>query len=99
MKQVYPGRYAARRAVELIKTEGVTFSPLRADDPAHAADGCPTARTSIWPSWKVVDRRGGAAAQRSRRTAIERGIDIFAGYGMSETGPILTIAQLKPSMT
>ncbi len=27
-----------------------------------------------------------------------RGVDIFTGYGMSETGPILTLAQLKPSM-
>jgi fatty-acyl-CoA synthase len=26
---------------------------------------------------------------------MQRGIDIFAGYGMSESGPILTIAQLR----
>ena len=26
------------------------------------------------------------------------GVDIFAGYGMSETGPVLTLAQLTPRM-
>src|SRR3546814_9482564 len=29
--------------------------------------------------------------------AEERGIDIFCGYGMSETGPLSTIAHLAPS--
>jgi len=32
------------------------------------------------------------------RTALEQGIDIFTGYGMSETCPILTLAQLTPKM-
>jgi fatty-acyl-CoA synthase len=32
------------------------------------------------------------------RTALEQGIDIFTGYGMSETCPILTLAQLTPEM-
>jgi fatty-acyl-CoA synthase len=27
--------------------------------------------------------------------ALERGIDIYAGYGMSETGPVLAVAHLK----
>ena len=31
--------------------------------------------------------------------AMDRGIDIFGGYGMSETCPILSMAQLKPDMT
>jgi fatty-acyl-CoA synthase len=32
------------------------------------------------------------------RTAVERGVDIIAGYGMSETCPILTLAHLRPHM-
>ncbi len=32
------------------------------------------------------------------RAARERGADIVAGYGMSETGPILTVAHLLPEM-
>ena len=30
--------------------------------------------------------------------AMARGIDIFTGYGMSETGPVLSLAHLKASM-
>ena len=29
------------------------------------------------------------------KAALNRGIDVFAGYGMSETCPILTLAQVK----
>ena len=32
------------------------------------------------------------------RAAVERGIDVIAGYGMSETCPILTLAHLLPQM-
>jgi acyl-CoA synthetase (AMP-forming)/AMP-acid ligase II len=40
---------------------------------------------------------GGSALPRGlARAALERGIDIFTGYGMSETCPILTLAQLTP---
>ena len=31
--------------------------------------------------------------------ALARGIDVFAGYGMSETGPIVSLAQLPPGFT
>ena len=32
------------------------------------------------------------------RAAVEKGIDVIAGYGMSETCPILTLAHLRPHM-
>src|SRR5258708_25339362 len=39
---------------------------------------------------------GGAALTKAlAKAAMQRGIDIFAGYGMSESRPIPTIAQLK----
>src|SRR5499426_3761327 len=42
---------------------------------------------------------GGSALPKGlARMALGRGIDIFAGYGMSETCPILTISQLTPAM-
>jgi fatty-acyl-CoA synthase len=47
--------------------------------------------------WKVII--GGAALpQALARQARNRGVDIFAAYGMSETCPILVFAQLKPHM-
>jgi fatty-acyl-CoA synthase len=32
------------------------------------------------------------------RAAVERGVDVIAGYGMSETCPVLTLAHLRPHM-
>jgi fatty-acyl-CoA synthase len=47
--------------------------------------------------WKVII--GGSPLPKGMaRTALEQGIDIFTGYGMSETCPILTLAQLTPEM-
>lgn len=43
--------------------------------------------------WKVII--GGSALPKGlAAAALERGIDVFAGYGMSETCPILTIARV-----
>jgi fatty-acyl-CoA synthase len=48
--------------------------------------------------WTVVI--GGSALPKGlAKLALDKGIDIFGGYGMSETCPILSLAQLKPSMT
>jgi len=42
--------------------------------------------------WKVVV--GGSALPKGlAKAALERGIDVFAGYGLSESGPVLTLAQ------
>jgi fatty-acyl-CoA synthase len=47
--------------------------------------------------WKVII--GGATMSKALcAAAMQRGIDIYAGYGMSETCPILTLAFLKPDM-
>jgi fatty-acyl-CoA synthase len=42
---------------------------------------------------------GGSALPKGlARAALERGIDVFGGYGMTETCPLLTVAQLTPAM-
>jgi fatty-acyl-CoA synthase len=47
--------------------------------------------------WKLII--GGAAMSRTLcLEALRRGIDVFTGYGMSETCPILTISHLTPAM-
>jgi fatty-acyl-CoA synthase len=89
VKQVYPGRYVPEALVSLIADEGVTFShcvptilQMMLRDAAATAD---------LSRWKVII--GGSALPLAlARAALERGIDIIAGYGMSETGPILTLA-------
>ena len=97
VKQVYPGRYVPDVLLGLIAREKRHVLALRADDPADDARQPGAARR---PSSR--DGRSSSAARRCRcalaRAAVERGIDIIAGYGMSETCPILTLAHLRPHM-
>jgi fatty-acyl-CoA synthase len=47
--------------------------------------------------WKLIV--GGSALPRSlAQEALRRGIDVFVGYGMSETGPVMAIAQVKTAL-
>ena len=95
-KQVYPGRYAPDALLELVEQEKVTFShcvPTILQMILVAAKK----RAIRLAGWKIVI--GGAALPRAlARQALEVGIDILAGYGMSETCPILTLSHLKPHM-
>ena len=96
IKQVYPGKYAPDILLGLIRTEGVTFShcvptllQMMLSSPQSAAVDL--------RGWKALI--GGSALSKGlAKAAMDRGIDIWAGYGMSETGPILTVAHLAPEM-
>ncbi|WP_087660888.1 AMP-binding protein, partial [Caballeronia terrestris] len=94
VKQVYPGRYVPERLVKLVRDEGVTFSHC-VGTILHMLLNCGEAKTVDLSRWKVIIG-GGALPQGLARAALERGIDIFAGYGMSETCPLLSVAQLQP---
>ena len=93
VKQVYPGRYAPDVLLKLIKTEGVTFT-----------HGVPTILQMLLAAAEKADVDlsgltmviGGSSLSKALALkALDRGIDIYAGYGMSETGPVLTVAHLK----
>lgn len=92
IKQVYPGRYLPGKLLELIAREKVTFSHC-VPTILHMLLGHPTAADTDLHGWKVII--GGAALPRAlAQQALARGIDIFGGYGMSETCPLLTLAQI-----
>lgn len=92
VKQVYPGRYVPQRLVQLVREEGVTFSHC-VSTILHMLLNCDEAKGTDFSKWKIVIG-GGALPHGLARTALERGIDIFTGYGMSETCPVLSLAQL-----
>ena len=97
VKQVYPGRYLPESLLTLIQQEGVTFSHC-VPTILHMMLTNPASQDIDLSEWKVVI--GGSALPKGlAKMAIDRGIDIFGGYGMSETCPILSMAQLKPDMT
>ena len=97
LKQVYPGRYLPDMLLSLIKQEKVTFSHC-VPTILHMLLASPAAKDVDLSGWKVVI--GGSALPKGlAKLAMEKGIDVFGGYGLSETCLILTLAQLKPGMT
>lgn len=93
LKQVYPGRYVPDQLLKLIGQEKVTFSHC-VPTILHMLLTSPGAATADLSAWKVIIG-GSALPQGLAQAALDRGIDVFTGYGMSETCPILTLAQLK----
>jgi fatty-acyl-CoA synthase len=96
VKQVYPGRYIPDLLLELIDQEKVTFSHC-VPTIMHMLFHSPKIREVNLKGWKVII--GGAALPKAMcQEALQYGIDMFTGYGMSETCPILSLAQLTPEM-
>ena len=96
VQQVYPGRYEPASLLKLLVTKKVTFShcvPTIIQMLLQAE----AAKSIDLSGWKVII--GGSALPKALAMgALERGIDIYTGYGMSETCPLLTLAQLTPEL-
>lgn len=96
VKQVYPGRYLPDALLALHQQEKVTFSHC-VPTILHMLLTHPASASATLAGWKVVI--GGSALPKGlAQAALDRGIDVFTGYGMSETCPILTLAQIKTSL-
>ncbi|HRZ23235.1 MAG TPA: fatty acid--CoA ligase, partial [Candidatus Contendobacter sp.] len=96
VKQVYPGRYVPDHLLRLIQRENVTFSHC-VPTILQMLLASPTVDEVDLSRWKVIIG-GSALPQALARQARARGVDVLTAYGMSETCPILTLAQLKPHM-
>jgi fatty-acyl-CoA synthase len=95
-KQVYPGKYEPDFLVELIVREKVTFSHC-VPTIMQMILNSPLAAEADFSRWKV--NIGGAPMPRGlARAALNMGIDIVSGYGMSETCPVVSVARPKTSM-
>jgi fatty-acyl-CoA synthase len=94
VKQVYPGRYEPETVLHLVEKENVTFSHC-VPTILHMLLQSPAAKNVDLNHWKLLV--GGSVLLRGlAKAAMERGIDIYTGYGMSETCPVLSLALLKP---
>ncbi|WP_417690319.1 fatty acid--CoA ligase [Pseudidiomarina sp.] len=88
LKQVYPGRYEPATLLKLFMTEKVTFSHcvptilqmILSSEKAKAID---------FSGWQVLIG-GSALTEGLAKAALERGIKVYTGYGMSETCPLLS---------
>ncbi len=93
MKQVYPGRYTPDGLMQLLVREQCTFSHC-VPTLLHMILASPAAASVDLSKWKVII--GGSALPKGlARAALDRGIDIYTGYGMSETCPVLTLSQVQ----
>jgi acyl-CoA synthetase (AMP-forming)/AMP-acid ligase II len=96
VKQVYPGQYEPEMLLDLIEKEKVTFSHCVPTVLHMLLDATAEGDVNLG-GWKVIIG-GSPLPENMARTALEQGIDVFVGYGQSETCPILTLAQLMPKM-
>jgi fatty-acyl-CoA synthase len=93
VKQVYPGRYDPAFLLKLIKTEGVTFTH-GVPTILQMLIGAATAANTDLAGLKMIV--GGSELPKAlARQALELGVDVYAGYGMSESAPLLCMAQVK----
>jgi len=97
LKQVYPGRYDPARLLALIAAQGVTFSHCVPTILAMVL-GAPEAATTDLGGWKVLIG-GSALSEGLAREARTHGIDVHAAYGMSETCPFVTHADMLAGRT
>ncbi|MCE1255727.1 MAG: long-chain-fatty-acid--CoA ligase, partial [Anaerolineae bacterium] len=96
IKQVFPGKYNYQRILGLIQKEHITFSHCVPVILKMILDR-PEINTVDLRDWKVIV--GGSTLSESLASeARAKGIKVFGGYGLSETCPVLTIANLKPFM-
>lgn len=96
IKQVYPGRYVPERLLGLFVKNKVTFSHC-VPTIIQMLLSAPAAEKVDLSGWKVIIG-GSALAPALAQKGLERGIDIFTGYGMSETCPLVTLALLTPEL-
>ena len=95
-KQVYPGQYEPQKLLDLIQTEKVTFSHC-VPTILQMLLTSPGVEEADLSNWKVII--GGARLPKGlAKAARDLGIEINAGYGMSETGPVMTAATPREDM-
>lgn len=89
LTQIYPGRYEASRIVDLYQRHGISLShcvPTVLRMVMDAAD----AQGIVLDGWKMLI--GGAALSPDTLEAAQAlGLRLVAGYGMSETGPVVSL--------
>jgi fatty-acyl-CoA synthase len=90
VKQIYPGPYEPQKLLKLIEDEKVTYSHC-VPTILQMLLNYPAVKEVDLSHWKVVI--GGARLPKGlAKAAKELGVEIHAGYGMSETGPVMSMA-------
>ena len=94
IKQIYPGRYVPANLLRLITEERATFTHCVPTILQMLLSAPEAAATDLSRLKMVIG--GAALPQGLAAAALDRGIDVYAGYGLSETCPVLSFAMLTP---
>ena len=97
LKTVLPGRYLPDVLLRLRREEKVTFSHCVPTILQMLLQGAAASGQDL-SGWKVIIG-GSALSPALCKAARDQGMDVFAGYGMSETGPVVSLAQFPPNVT
>lgn len=96
LKQVYPGRYEPELLVELWRKEKVTFSHC-VPTIMQMLLNAKSAADIDFGGWKIII--GGSSLTRTLyKAAKAKGIQLTAAYGMSETGPLISVAHINEEL-
>ena len=96
VKQVYPGRYDPELLVELWRKEKVNFSHC-VPTIMQMVLNAKAAKDVDFTGWNIII--GGSSLNRSLYQAAKaKGIQLTAAYGMSETGPLVSVAHLNDEL-
>lgn len=96
VKQVYPGRYDPELLVELWRKEKVNFSHC-VPTIMQMVLNAKAAQDVDFTGWNIII--GGSSLNRSLYEAAKaKGIQLTAAYGMSETGPLVSVAHLSDEL-
>jgi fatty-acyl-CoA synthase len=93
IKQVYPGRYEPNTLVKLYREEKVTFSHC-VPTILQMILNCEAGKQTRFEGWKML-LGGSALTHGIASEASAKGMVVHAGYGMSETCPILCLSYLR----
>ena len=92
LKQVYPGKYNSSKILKLIKDEKVTFSHCVPTILKLILDDENSKNVNLSNLKMII---GGSALPKGlAKNATDRGINVFSAYGMSETCPFVTVADI-----
>lgn len=93
MKQIYIGKLSPPMVADIMKREKPTFSHC-VPTILQLVLLCPEAKAIDLTGWKVMI--GGAALTKGlAKLALERGVDVNVGYGMSETCPVIACSYMR----
>jgi fatty-acyl-CoA synthase len=93
IKQVYPGRYEPNSLVRLYREEKVTFSHC-VPTILQMILNCEEGKATRFDGWKML-LGGSALTLGIASEASAKGMVVHAGYGMSETCPLLCVTYLR----